>query len=164
MSAVVDKIITIFKAMSADEKIDLVHQMAQDPDIKKEVEQRTPAVAKTKSGKKKGAWSGGKSAWWIKTFDGVDNGTDSKGKKLRGTFRVKGKFIKDFATHMSKGDYCVVHSRSNSEYHVAQYTGGTSDKVDVPESTGVTTSLVGMKICDTFDNANALCDAWESRL
>ena len=161
MSAVVEKIITIFKAMSPDEKIDLVQQMAQDPDIRKEVETRAPAKPK---GKKKGAWSGGKSAWWIKTFDGVDNGTDSRGKKLRGAFRVKGKFIKDFATHMSKGDYCVIHSRSNSEYHVAQYTGGTSDKVDVPEATGVTTSLVGMKICDTFDNANALCDAWDGKI
>ena len=55
MSQTVDRIISIFKAMSRVEKIELVTAIATDPDVKAEVEALSPKPTAPSSGGKSGS-------------------------------------------------------------------------------------------------------------
>lgn len=164
MSQTVDRIISIFKAMSRVEKIELVTAIATDPDVKAEVEALSPKpTAAASSGGKRRFKTKAKSSWWIKSFTGVSN-EDASGKKLKGTFRADGVFIKNYAEKLGVGDFCIVHSRVNEEYTVCEYTKGSSDQVSVPNEDGTEVVFAGLLAHNSYDNANALCDEWASKL
>jgi len=167
MSQTVDRIVTVFKAMSKTEKIELVSALATDPDIAEEVKDRNkrsvwseePPARKKSSGWKK---TKTKSSWWMKTFTGVEN-ENAEGKKLKGTFRVVGNFIKNYQDNMGVGDLCVVHSRVSNEYVVCTYTKKTTDSMKVQNDDGTEIVFGGLRADMSFDNANALCDEYESK-
>ena len=167
MSATVDRIVTIFKAMSKDEKIELVSALATDETIKQEVIDRNARSVWSEKppAKKKAGWkkTKTKSSWWMKTFTGVEN-ENAEGKKLKGTFRVVGNFIKNYQDNMSVGELCVVHSRVSNEYVVCTYTKEPEDHVRIGNDDGTDIVFAGLRPDMTFDNANALCDHYQDKM
>lgn len=166
MSQTVDRIVTVFKAMSKTEKIELVSALATDPDIAEEVKDRNKRSVWTDDppAKKKSSWkkTKTKSSWWMKTFTGVEN-ENAEGKKLKGTFRVVGNFIKNYQDNMGIGDLCVVHSRVSSEYVVCTYTKETKHSMKIQNDDGTEVVFGGLRADMSFDNANALCDHYEDK-
>ena len=143
MSQTVDRIISIFKAMSRVEKIELVTAIATDPDVKAEVEALSPKpTAAAQQRRKKRFKTKAKSSWWIKSFTGVSN-EDASGKKLKGTFRADGVFIKNCAEKLGVGDFCIVHSRVNRNTQCVSTPRGAVTKYPCRMRTAQRLSLQG---------------------
>lgn len=127
MSNTVDMVMNVFNGLNKEEKKEVIIRIGEQAE---DILGRKAFPEKASAPKSKGKrWkTTGKSPYWIKTVQGLNEGTDSRGKPYQGAFKIEGSFIKDLHKNCGADEVLLLGTRNPKQYRIAQWKGESSGK------------------------------------